>query len=162
MTDTSQPDPSPDLVTIRVVGLPMAVYLRTSEHGDELMREFALVAASSRERDRAAVPVRLTALVEELRARFSGFTLGPESHLAQAAERGDATVDVDYSVPADVAQAVAELDALLDEADEFCRTGDLLTLASPPEAVAFRRWFLGEFVRQAAGDPPTPWSDWKP
>jgi anti-sigma B factor antagonist len=32
-----------------------------------------------------------------------------------------------------------------------------MTLAAPPEAVQFREWFLGEFVRQARGEPPSPW-----
>ncbi len=166
--------PGHDLVRIRVVGVPTAVYLRASEHGDELMREFAYIAAGAADRAvgsaadgadaeaEAEVPARLTGLVEELRARFSGFTLGPTSELAAAASRGDETVDVTYVVPPSVGPGAAELGRLLDEADEFCRAGDLLTLASPPEAVAFRRWFLGEFVRQAGGLPPTPWADWKP
>jgi hypothetical protein len=156
-------DAAGSLLTVRIVGLPMAVYLRASEHADELMREFALMAAveAGGGHQSTAVPGRLTALVEALRSRFGGFTLAPESRLADAAARGDSTVDVVYTVPSEVGQAVTELGALLDEADEFCRAGDLLTLESPPEAVAFRRWFLDEFVRQAAGLPPRPWSDWK-
>ena len=50
-----------------------------------------------------------------------------------------------------------ELRSTLAEADEFCRRGELLTLATPPEYVAFREWFLGEIVRQLEGKPPTPW-----
>jgi hypothetical protein len=155
-------------VTIRIVGVPISVYLLSSEHGDELMREFALIAAGTGAGGtgsgdgEATVPVRLTVVVEELRGRFSGFTFRPQSELAAAAARGDAAVDVVYTVPPAAAQAAAELAVLLDEADEFCRSGDLLTLATPPEALAFRRWFLDEFVRQAAGAPPTPWSEWKP
>ncbi len=189
MTDSDGDGDGGGLVTVRIVGLPMPVYLQASEHGDELMREFALIAAGSGAAgsgaagsgtagSRAAgsgastsgaaasaataVPVRLTALVEELRARFSGFTLRPESELAEAAARGETAIDLDYVVPRDAARAVTELGALLDEADEFCRAGDLLTLTTPPEAVAFRRWFLDEFVRQADGEAPTPWADWKP
>jgi hypothetical protein len=150
------------LVTIRIVGLPMAVYQRSSEHGDELMREFALIAGSTRNAEDAGVPGRLTAVVAEMRDRFSGFTVRPEVALAEAAARGDETIDLEYTVPPDVAQAAIDLGALLDEADEFCRAGELLTLASPPEAIAFRRWFLDEFARQVAGGEPVPWSDWKP
>ena len=47
-----------------------------------------------------------------------------------------------------------ELPRTLAEADEFCRRGELLTLATPPEYVAFREWFLGEIVRQLDGQPP--------
>jgi len=153
------------LATVRIVNVPMAVYILASEHGDELMRELALIAARSHSGggpDASAVPVRLTGLVEELRARFSGFTLGPTSALGEAAGRGDATIDVVYTLPREAGQAASDLGVLLDEADEFCRAGDLLTLSTPPEAVAFRRWFLGEFVRQVDGHPPISWPDWKP
>ena len=47
---------------------------------------------------------------------------------------------------------------MLDEADVFCREGELLTLATPADEVAFRRWFLNEFVRQLRGEPPRRWS----
>jgi hypothetical protein len=47
---------------------------------------------------------------------------------------------------------------MLDEADEFCRQGKhLLTLATPPDLRRYRQWFLGEFVAQIGGRPPTPW-----
>jgi hypothetical protein len=46
---------------------------------------------------------------------------------------------------------------MLDEADAFCRGGDLLMLATPDDQVAFRRWFLAEFVTQLGGGAPTPW-----
>ena len=149
------------LVTILILGMPVPVYLRASEHGDELMREFALIAASAAASGgEVEVPTRLTAVVEEMRGRFSGFTLQPEAELADAARRGVDVINLEYRLPPEAIQAAADLGDLLDEADEFCRSGDLLTLATPAEALAFRRWFLGEFARQAAGEAPLPWSDW--
>ncbi len=61
-------------------------------------------------------------------------------------------------MPPEVAAAARRLGDLLDEADEFCRSGHLLTVATQPESVAFRRWYLGEFQRQIDGHPPGPWS----
>ena len=72
--------------------------------------------------------------------------------------RGDRTIDLRYDVPPEVADGVVRLGALLDEADEFCRSGDLLTLATLPGNLAFRRWYLEEFARQVAGQLPCPWS----
>jgi hypothetical protein len=46
---------------------------------------------------------------------------------------------------------------MLDETDEFCREGALLTLAPPEDVVAFRRWYLAELVEQVAGRPAQPW-----
>ena len=152
---------SDGLVVLRIVGLPVPVHLRASEHGDELMREFALIAAGSADgAGNTGVPARLTALVDELRGRFAGFTLQPETELAEAAALGADSIDLEYRLPPEAIQAAADLGAMLDEADDFCRRGDLLTLATPPEPLAYRRWFLGEFARQVAGEAPVAWADW--
>lgn len=148
-----------ELVEVRIVAMPLDVYRQASEHTDELMREFALI----REREvegGPAVPRRLLELVEALSTRFSVFTTEQERQLREAVERGDATIDLVYRVPPEAKQAAIELGAMLDEADTFCREGnDLLTLATPPRAVAFRNWFLEQFVRQIDGLEPTPWRD---
>ena len=142
------------LVPVRILGLPLDVYRRSSEHSDELLREFALL----REDDTDHVPTRLLALVEELRGRFSGFTQGQTLAMQEALVRGDKEIDLFYEVPPDASEGVRRLAALLEEADDFCRAGDLLTLATLPEGVAFRTWFLEEFLRQIDGKPPRPWS----
>ncbi len=142
------------LVPVRILALPLDVYARASEHNDELLREFAFI----REENADHVPSRLLALIEELNARFGGFTEAPTLAIQAALDRGDATIDLCYDVPPDAASAAQRLGSLLDEADEFCRSGDLLTLATVPESLAFRRWFLEEFVLQIDGRPPRPWS----
>lgn len=147
------------LVEVRLIGVPVDAYGLASQHHDELRREFALIA-QARGADDRSVPARLLAVVEELNRRFASFTAGPGQDLEASLKDGRPTVDVVYRVPVEAGPAAAEFDALLDEADEFCRAGaELLTLAAPPRAVAFRRWFLGEFARQAAGQPPTPWAE---
>lgn len=144
-----------DLVEIVLLRLPVEVQRRAAEHSDELRREFALLQASS---DTGSdVPARLLALMDELTGRYQGFTENPRQELLDAMERGEEFIDLVYRVPRQVREAIIHLGALLDEADEFCRGGGLLTLASPPEAVAYRRWFLGEFLRQIDGEPPSPW-----
>ena len=66
-----------------------------------------------------------------------------------------------YLVPEEAAQASVQLDAMLDEADVYCAEGTLLlTVASTPQVVRFRRWFLTQFVDQIAGKPPVAWPDW--
>ena len=142
-----------DLVDVRLLGLPVAVHGVTAEHIDELLREFVHLDDESGD-----VPRRLLRLRDDLQARFSAFTAGPHAELAAAAARGERTVDLAYQVPEEAGAASAQALALLDEADEFCLQGDhLLTLATPPEAVRYRRWFFGEFERQCRGEPPTAW-----
>lgn len=154
------PDPGTPLVEIRILAMPLNLYRRASQHQDELRREFALISAREPEAGHT-LPVRLLRLVEELNERFGAFTAPVQAELAEAMERGDESVDLVYRLPAEVGPACIHFGALLDEADAYCREGDtLLTLATPPDAQALRRWFLGQFPAQIAGAAPTPWPDY--
>ena len=43
---------------------------------------------------------------------------------------------------------------MIDEADDYCRQGEhLLTLASPPDCIAYREWYLGQVVGQLGRRP---------
>lgn len=151
-------DDAPALVEIHIVDMPIDVYREASEHGDELMREFALLLQAGE--DGREVPKRLLALAEELRGQFSGFTAAQEAQLQEALVRGEGTIDLHYLVPASVKEACIALATALDEADQYCRQGqELLTLATPSRALVFRNWFLDQFVRQVDGLEPTPWQE---
>ena len=147
------------LVTVRLQRFPLALFARVQEHGAELMREFALLAMRPEAAEHGQVPRRLLMVMEELGARYAGLGDAPDAVRDEALASGAAEVDLVYTVPVDIRDDMLRLGALLDEADEFCRAEQLLTLASPPEVVAFRRWFLGEFVRQIDGGTPRPWTD---
>ncbi len=148
---------SDELVDIALLGLPVALHHRASEHQATLQRELDLVDAA---RDPQSAPSRLQALSEQLNVRFASMTEEQTAQLERAMANGDDTIDLHYRLPADVVDAVHLLSASLDEVDEFCRRGELLTLITPPDLLAYRMWFLGEFVRQIVdGAPPMPWSD---
>ena len=145
-----------DLHDVRITDLPVAVLLRAREHHATLIRELELIAAA---RDPDSAPSRLRVLGDELRDRFSSFTAAQEAELDAAIQAGGGTIDLHYRLPSDVVAGAEQLLATLEEVDEFCRRGELLTLLTPPELVAYRRWFLGEFVRQVRdGAAPTMWS----
>ena len=150
---------SGDLVEVRILSLPIPVLQVAREHFDGLLREFTLIEVG--EGDAPGVPARLVALGEELRGRFSGFTASTDEELAEAEAGGAERVDLVYQLPPDAAEASERLGTLLDEADDHCRSGELLTLVTPPEALAFRRWFLGEFARQIGGQAPRSWPEWR-
>jgi hypothetical protein len=152
----------PELIEVRLVSLPVGVWQRAQEHADELIREFTLIAG-----DRGAletgheVPARLTELIEQLTDQYAGFTTEQETALAEAAAKGVDEIEILFRVPAAAVPAAAHLGEMLDAADDYCRRGKhLLTLETPPESLAFRQWYLGEFTRQAAGEPPTAWPHW--
>ncbi|ABK53808.1 hypothetical protein Acel_2036 [Acidothermus cellulolyticus 11B] len=144
---------------VQLLRIPVLLHAQAGEHSAELLREMYLIAEQLGEHDGVrALPKRLIDLIDELTGRYVGFTREQDRLLDEARVSGAAEIDVHYRVPADVADAAVHLGELLDEADEYCRQGQhLLTLATPPELVHYRHWFLGEFSRQIGGAAPTPW-----
>ena len=154
----TQPDFS-NLIEVRLAQLPVQLWAKSSEHSDELFREFALIVADGEAA--ASVPQRLLDLIELLTTTYGEMGADQRTQMFDAAAAGRESLDLTYQVPAAVSVACVVLDELLDEADAFCREGQhLLTLTTPPELVRFRRWYLGEFVSQVAGNPPVPWPEY--
>jgi hypothetical protein len=152
----------PELLEVRLIGVPVSVWSRSNQHFEELMREFTLIAQQLAEHDDPAhVPQRLIDLVQRLTAEYSAFGEPQEDRLRAAAEANEEAVDLVYRMPRSVVGAAVELGNLLDEADAYCRAGQhLLTLATPEDCVRLRWWYLDQFIDQAAGRPPVPWPDY--
>ena len=53
------------------------------------------------------------------------------------------------ALPPEAGPAVERYNELLDEADEYCRRFELLTIAPTDEAVAVRSWAFGQIVTSA-------------
>jgi len=154
-----------DLRTVLLSRIPLAVQMRSTEHFDELMREFALITIDAdRDGDTRSrhVPAQLLDLVQDLNRQYSAFTADVTAERDAAIARGDSQVDLTYRVPPTVVQATRRLEQLLEEADDYCRSGQhLITLETPPESRAFRHWFLSEFVAQIEdGRDPVAWPDY--
>ena len=146
-----------ELSTVELRNLPLAVMNRATDHNFTLMRELALVHTAD---ETGTAPARLLWLSQHLDDQYAAFNAQPRETLQGAIEGDQSHIDMSYEVPAHAAEAAAELGAALDEVDGYCRQGDLLTLVTPSEALAFRRWLLGEFVAQIRdGADPQPWSD---
>jgi hypothetical protein len=151
-----------DMITVEIVGLPVEIQLEAQQQNDELTRELVLVAEQLRqEGDSTALPVRFVELVGALSTRYSMFTAEQEQQLRTAIETGADLLDMTYRVPRSAAGAAAHLGEILDEVDDYCRRGKLLlTLATPDKLVTYRRWFLDQFVSQAAGGQPVSWAEY--
>jgi anti-sigma regulatory factor (Ser/Thr protein kinase) len=162
LTEPGGPDPvgrRHDLVTVRLLGLPVAIYTRAAEHSDELQREFALIL-ERHPGEGSQAPGRLLSLIEELNGQFGTFATSARGELERAVRRQSPRVDLAYDVPPEMGPAVSRLAALFEEADRYCRRGELLTLATPPEGRLFRDWFLSQFTDQLAGRRPLAWDEW--
>jgi hypothetical protein len=149
-----------DLITVEIRGFPLALWEVSRGHIEALLREFAFIADGGG--DNAELPHRLLDIVENVRIRAGGLNAQAERSIEEATARGDADLDFDVLVPAGIARGAPRFAALLDEVDEYCRAGDLLTLATPPDVRAFQLWYIGEFARQVDGGAPLAWRDARP
>ncbi len=145
----------PATADVVLAGCPIDLLERSRRHNESLMREFAFIAESDQER--AELPARLLALVDQARARLAGLNVAVEEQLAAARARGDDVCDLRVTLPSNGRALAVQLSSLFEEAEEFCRRGDLLTLAESDEPRRFRAWYLDQYVRQLDGEAPTAW-----
>lgn len=146
-----------EMVRVELLGLPIAVHRRANEHGETLRRELALLRHSLTD---SSAPARLRKLGIELFPRYRGLNVVTDQRLADALANDEATIDLVYEVPAGVADDFVRLLAVLEELDRFCAERELLTLVPSAEGVAYRAWWIGEFIEQIRdGRPPRPWQD---
>ena len=133
---------------------PLRLGVRASEHYQAVLREFALLASSH---PSGSVPERMVVLTDELGRRYANNN-AHEAERDAALARGEEILDIAVHVPVSVRDVSRTLDRMLDETDDFCRDGTLLTLAPADDVVAFRRWYLGELAAQLDGSRPRPWT----
>lgn len=146
--------PPADPVTVRVGDVPVELHQAFQRHFSELRREVRLLALAH-ESD-YPVAKELSDLFAEV-DRELRHGLGADA-VALAELHGEATADIEVVVARSSADTTEHFIELLDTADAFCRQQRLLSLARSEDERRFQQWYLGEFVRQARGDQPVPWS----
>jgi hypothetical protein len=145
-------------VPVRLLNFPLQVFAYARQHHDELLREFALLALRPPEdRPGHAVPGQLLTLIDSLGRRFGGVGDRSDRIRDDALAAGETHIDLSYRVPRSAGPALTELHELMEQADQFCRDEQLLTIAATPVERQFRAWFIDEFIAQAQGAQPTPW-----
>jgi len=143
-----------DPVTIRIRALPTATYVAFRHHYREIRRELRLLALASEETYPIARHLSELFLLFERDFRLSSGTTA----VAEAVDSGGTEVDVDVIVDRSSIATIAQMIDVLELADAFCKAERLLSVAASPLQQAFTRWYLGEFVSQGRGRPPTPWT----
>lgn len=146
------------VVEIYLRGVPLAIHRRAGEHSAEVMREFAHLVEGA---GAAQAPARLILVDRALQEQYYRFSQGTSDQLEAAFLSGATETDLVYTVPKEAGPAAAAFGDLWKEVDAYCAEGKyLLVLQSPPDVAAYRRWVMGEFVRQTAGEPPWSWTEW--
>lgn len=148
--------PEADTFVLQLLDTPTELLQRSTKHYEALFRELRLIA----ERDpgeSSAVPPRLLELIALLGTRFAGFGRPPDDRWRVLMETGRTEVDLRIAMTRSAAARWAACNRLFDEADEYCRTGDLITMPPDPLCADVRRWVLHEMGRQAEGRTPRQW-----
>lgn len=128
--------------------VPVPLFWQLQRHQEEMVREFALIDIDRARGGAGAVPARLLEIVTELHGQYAQQRGVLLDELEAAADRGDETVTVRVEFPTAAADVIAAACATYEEADDFCRSGDMLTLAASPELRAFRRQLCEDIIAQ--------------
>lgn len=151
-------------MTAEVVGtavlrdFPLRLWAQSRQHSDEVMREFTLMLDGQRTGQASHdAPKALLELADMFTTRFGPLLdqlyAAREKALAEGRDRMDSEVTLVDGTP----ELLARVRVLLDAVDEFCRTGDLLTLERPADARRLFDWTEQQLVAQYNGAEPTPW-----
>jgi anti-sigma regulatory factor (Ser/Thr protein kinase) len=148
-----QTTPTRDRVRVTILDVPLALYVGFQQHFRELRREVRLLALAHQSDYPLAKSLSdlFTSLDRQLREG-----IGVEQ-IDDALSQGMESTNLVVHMPRSAASTLMRFVELLDLADEFCREERLLSLARTPEQRRFQVWFLGEFVRQANGEPARSW-----
>ncbi|MDQ4052746.1 MAG: hypothetical protein M3237_08590 [Actinomycetota bacterium] len=146
-----------DWATVRMLRCPVQLGLRVDQRLDDLIRELQLIDS-----DVGVIqPRELGRLIERLVARpVFARHIGRRTAL-DAAAAGLEHVDIEMTLPREMASSVRELLAADNLADEICETHQLLIPRSTPEMVSLRTWMTECIVTQAEQDAaPVPYDEW--
>ncbi|MEU0312024.1 ATP-binding protein [Nocardioides sp. NPDC006273] len=146
-----------DWVTVRLPRCPVQLGLQIDQRLDDLVRELQLIDSE----EGPTPPRELGQLIERLVARPAFARHMGRRTALDAAAAGLEYVDIEMTLPREMAVVVRELMAADNLADALSETHQLLTLRSTPEMVSLRTWFTESIVAQAEDDAdPVPYDEW--
>ena len=150
----ADPTPQPGSVRVTLVDLDTRLFGHLRAHHFELRRELRLLAMADPER--YPVAVRMTevfARADQERRQSVGV-----ARLDSAIAGGETRVTLTYDVPASTPATMADLLDLFHEVTRVFGDEELLAVTPPADLQRMQGWYFGEFVRQAGGEPPRPWT----
>lgn len=132
---------------VRLVDVPVSVFLESQDHQHELVRELQLIALAGGEEDqRVRVSDRLARLISGVLSEYRTVRSATREQALAAQARQEHVVTLQVPVAPGMADALRRWLQLLEEADELCREGELLLLAPRPEVRRLRRWYVEQIT----------------
>lgn len=145
-----------ELHDVALVDFPVTLYVSMQAHHDQLLRVCAEVAAPGAAAGN--VETSVLRMAEELTRQFAAGAHAFDGDVSGAQKQGDPVTTLDLKVDLEGLQRTEGLLLLFDESDEYSRAGALPMAAASPDTADFRRWLVGEMMRQIRdGAPPTPY-----
>jgi serine phosphatase RsbU (regulator of sigma subunit)/anti-sigma regulatory factor (Ser/Thr protein kinase) len=141
-------DDRPPTVRVSLGEVPTGLLVAAKRHVDNLVREFRLAAGGGRSGMTAPLPGPLAELIDRVVNRFEDARVEIKRQATAAARSGRKHTRLELDLPVDVADAAEEYVQALDEVDAYSKANRLLTLETPPQHRVFRRWYIGEIVKQ--------------
>lgn len=155
--DALEARPAPEVPAtreIRLIDYPVLVAVEQQQQTAEMMREFQLILLGETE---THVLHEVVEFAATMWADWGEVLTGPREELERAHAAGEPYTELRYPVREDSRDSILRYARLMERADDFCRSGELISLAATPDVYALRRWLVEEFVRQHDGEAPRPW-----
>lgn len=138
------------------LNLPTETFLANLRHLEDLVHELRLLEAGGRS-GVVEIPAELSATTHEILDAHQEPHKEAWRQTMEAAEAGRQRVDVTVRLPSGAVEAARRLLDLLEQADELCRQGILMTMPATEAVVEVRRWTCTELERQVLqGAEPVP------
>jgi limonene-1,2-epoxide hydrolase len=143
---------------VRLVDVPVALFLASEQHTNDLLREIALMAAARPEADRGHAYSDVLATADRYAHRPAAVRHRIAESVTVARRSGWDTVTVDLNADAEAADGALAWEELLQRFDAMSADEQLLTLPADGELRAYRAWYVRELVEQVrTGREPVSW-----
>lgn len=147
--------PAPRLAVLK--DYPLRLWVEQNEYFEGLMREYRLLLEGQASAPSPSAPRRLIETAEELGGRFGGVLQTVNAERQRAIDEGRDRMDSVLPMGDAMRGVLEHVREVLEESDEYCRQGRLLSLPRPPQLVAFAEWTGTQLLSQLDGAEPSPW-----
>lgn len=142
-----------DEPVICLPNVPVRLFLESQDHQHDLIRELQLIEIGGGiDQATTEVSQRLAHLITEVLASYDAVRSSTREQARAALIRNEHVVTLRVPVHPGMAAALRRWLKLLEQADQLCRHGELLLVASSPEVRRLRRWYVEQLTDQLESD----------
>ncbi|MGH3507227.1 MAG: ATP-binding protein, partial [Nocardioidaceae bacterium] len=145
---TELSDDQERFVDVDLGDVPTELLAAAKEHLDNLVRELELADLGASSGVTQAIPADMIELIDNVVGQFAHVRRAVKEQALEALAEGHERTTLRLFVPVGTADVAESYLAALEQADRFAKAVRLITLATPPQHRAFRRWYVHALVSQ--------------